>query len=47
VPSGTGSDGLPIGCQLVGPTDGEETLLSLAAQLETARAWPLVAPGPR
>jgi amidase len=45
VPSGTGSDGLPIGVQLVGPTDGEETLFSLAAQLETARPWPLVAPG--
>ena len=47
VPSGTGSDGLPIGCQLVGATDGEETLLSLAAQLEAARPWPLVAPSPR
>jgi amidase len=44
VPSATGSDGLPIGCQLVGRTDGEETLFSLAAQLEAARPWPLVAP---
>jgi len=44
VPSGTGTDGLPIGVQLVGPTDGEEVLLSLAAQLEQARPWPLVAP---
>jgi amidase len=44
VPSGTGTDGLPIGCQLVGRTDGEETLVSLAAQLEAARPWPLVAP---
>ncbi len=44
VPSGTGSDGLPLGVQLVGRTDGEETLLSLAAQLEAARPWPLVAP---
>jgi amidase len=44
VPSGTGTDGLPIGCQLVGRTDGEETLISLAAQLEAARPWPLVAP---
>jgi amidase len=44
VPSGTGSDGLPVGCQLVGPTDGEEVLLSLAAQLERVRPWPLVAP---
>jgi amidase len=46
VPSGTGADGLPIGIQLVGRTDGEETLLSLAAQLEAARPWPLVAPRP-
>jgi len=44
VPSGTGADGLPLGCQLVGPTDGEEVLLSLAAQLEQVRPWPLVAP---
>jgi amidase len=44
LPSGTGTDGLPIGCQLVGRTDGEETLVSLAAQLEAARPWPLVAP---
>jgi amidase len=43
VPSGTGADGLPTGCQLVGPTDGEEILFSLAAQLEQARPWPLVA----
>jgi amidase len=44
VPSGIATDGLPIGCQLVGRTDGEETLFSLAAQLEAARPWPLVAP---
>jgi amidase len=42
VPSGIGSDGLPVGVQLVGPTDGEERLFSLAAQLEQARPWPLV-----
>jgi amidase len=42
VPSGTGADGLPVGIQLVGPTDGEEVLFSLAAQLERARPWPLV-----
>ena len=44
VPAGTAADGLPLGVQLVGRTDGEETLLSLAAQLEAARPWPLVAP---
>jgi amidase len=44
LPSGTGADGLPVGVQLVGPTDGEELLLGVAAQLERARPWPLVAP---
>ena len=43
VPAGTATDGLPLGVQLVGPTDGEEPLLSLAAQLEAARPWPLIA----
>jgi amidase len=43
VPAGSGADGLPIGIQLVGPTDGEEVLFSLAAQLERARPWSLVA----
>jgi amidase len=31
--------GLPIGVQLVGPPAGEELLISLGAQLETARPW--------
>ncbi len=43
VPCGTAEDGLPVGIQLVGRTDDEETLLSLAAQLEQARPWPLLA----
>lgn len=43
VPCGTGPDGLPTSVQLVGRTDDETTLLSLAAQLERARPWPLVA----
>ncbi|MGZ4445793.1 MAG: amidase [Nocardioides sp.] len=43
VPCGTGPDGLPLSVQLVGRTDDEVTLLSLAAQLEQARPWPLVA----
>ncbi|WP_323791128.1 amidase [Nocardioides sp.] len=42
VPCGIAEDGLPVGVQLVGPTDGEELLLSLSAQLEEARPWPLV-----
>jgi amidase len=44
VPSRTGTDGLPVGVQLVGRTDAEETLFSLAAQVERARPWTLVAP---
>jgi amidase len=31
--------GLPVGVQLVGPPAGEELLISLAAQLETASPW--------
>ena len=41
VPCGLGPDGLPTAVQLVGRTDDEPTLLSLAAQLEAARPWPL------
>ena len=44
VPAAAGSDGLPVGVQLVGPTDGEEVLFSVAAQLERHRPWPLVPP---
>lgn len=43
VPCGIADDGLPVSVQLVGRTDGEPTLLSLAAQVEAARPWPLVA----
>jgi amidase len=39
VPVGFGADGLPTGVQLVGKPLGDETLLQLAAQLETARPW--------
>ncbi len=41
VPRGLAPDGLPVGVQVVGPVDGEPVLLSLAAQLEEASAWPL------
>src|SRR5439155_11153694 len=34
-----GDDGLPTSIQLVGPPLGEGLLLSLAAQLESARPW--------
>jgi amidase len=41
VPCGTVErDGLPVSVQLVGRTDDEATLLSLAAQHEKAVAWP-------
>jgi amidase len=39
VPAGFDDRGLPLSVQLAGPPDGEETLLSLAGQLETARPW--------
>lgn len=44
VPTGLGRDGLPLAVQLVGRTDDERTLLSLSAQIERARPWPLLAP---
>jgi amidase len=39
VPAGIGEDGLPLACQLVGRHGDETTLLSLSAQLESARPW--------
>jgi len=39
VPSGVAEDGLPLAVQLVGRLGDETTLLSLSAQLETARPW--------
>ena len=39
VPAGFTRDGLPLGAQLLGPTCGEERLISLAAQLEDDRHW--------
>jgi amidase len=39
VPAGFTAAGLPVGAQLVAPAEGEARLLSLAAQLETARRW--------
>lgn len=43
VPCGLADDGLPTSVQLVGRTDDEVTLFSLAAQLEQARPWPVLA----
>ena len=39
VPAGFSAAGLPLAVQLIGPPDGERTLLALAAQLEAARPW--------
>jgi amidase len=39
VPAGFGADGLPRGVQIVGRTNDEATLLSLAAQIEAERPW--------
>ena len=39
VPVGFGEDGMPTAVQLVGHPLSEETLLQVAAQMETARPW--------
>ncbi|MBR7834743.1 amidase [Actinospica durhamensis] len=45
VPAGVDEQGMPIGVQLVARPGGERLLLSLAAQLESARPWQRQAPG--
>ena len=55
VPIGFGEDNLPTNVQIVGKPLGEDTLLQVAAQIETARPWahqrppepPRRRPGPR
>jgi amidase len=39
VPAGVGADGLPLAVQLVGRVGAEETLYSLAGQIEEAAPW--------
>jgi amidase len=39
VPAGFDEEGMPVGVQLVGRPGAEETLVSLAAQIESARPW--------
>ncbi len=46
VPFGQDDDGLPIGMQLIGPAGSERLLLELAAQIESLRPWPRLAPLP-
>ncbi|MET7768501.1 amidase [Nocardia sp. NPDC005366] len=40
IPSGVAADGLPLAVQLIGPANGETTILSVAAQLERERPQP-------
>lgn len=44
VPGGFSSGGLPVGGQLVGRTNDEDTLISLSAQLEAELGWPQQTP---
>ena len=44
VPAGQSADGLPVAVQLITRSDGEETLFSLGAQLESARGWAALRP---
>jgi amidase len=39
IPAGQAADGLPLSVQLVGRLGAEDTLYSLAAQIEAARPW--------
>ncbi len=39
VPAGFGADGLPLSVQFAGRMGDEETLFSLAGQIEAARPW--------
>ena len=45
VPMGIGPEGVPMGLQIVAPRFRDDLALGLAAALEAARPWPLVAPG--
>lgn len=45
VPHGLDAAGLPIGVQVVADLGREDLLLALAARLEEAAPWPLLAPG--
>jgi amidase len=39
LPMHMSTEGIPVGVHLIGPPAGEELLLSLSAQLETAAPW--------
>ena len=44
VPAGLDENGMPVGIHLMARHCDEQTLLQVAAQLEQAQPWPLVAP---
>lgn len=44
VPMGLGSDGLPLGLELIGPPEGEAVLLALAAAYQRETSWHLARP---
>lgn len=46
LPAGTDESGMPLGAQLVAPLGQDALLMSLAAQVEGAAPWPLLAPSP-
>ena len=46
VPAARYPSGLPIGVQLIAPPGGESQLVALAAQLESLKPWPRIAPQP-
>jgi amidase len=46
VPAGVAADGLPLAVQIVGRRNDETTLLSLSAQIESARPWTMPVLGP-
>jgi amidase len=46
IPVGMGHDGLPLSVQLIGRPGAEDTLYSLAAQIERARPWTDRRPAP-
>ncbi len=45
IPMGSGRNGLPLGLELIGPPDGEATLLTLAMRFQRETSWHSRQPG--